>query len=492
MNNLEFRRQFLISPVECNRLSGWKHEKAGDYNIYVHPDCDLIRYGKDDNKELVLIGYFFNPNQPQKLTGQILDEISVCSTINDITLKLYDLAGRFVLFVRYNRDYYILNDACGLKSVFYTKYNSLFFAASQPLLLKLVTGIENGPRYYSYFSSKYVKNNREHWIPAGTSLFENVSQLVPNHYLDISRLIQVRFWPVKEIRKNDPDDSVEHFSSLLKNTMSAASERFPIAISLTSGLDSRMILSACRDISHDIFFYTLRYRNLKKNSGDIRIPGALLSGLGYSHHIIDCRKKEQNGEFLKIYSGNTDIPHLNDWGIIAAGIYSEYPEERIAVKGNCAETGRCYYYEEGTHKPVTSAGDFTRFEKGWQEIGFIRDQIEAWYGEIKDPDINFGYDLLDLFYWEHRMGSWQAGSQLEWDIVQEVFTPFNNRELIDIMLSVDPAYRSYPDYQFFFTAMGKLWKEVLKEPVNPESVKSRMRRMIKKSLISSGLFKDRY
>ncbi len=64
------------------------------------------------------------------------------------------------------------------------------------------------------------------------------------------------------------------------------------------------------------------------------------------------------------------------------------------------------------------------------------------------------------------MGNWQAMSQLEWDIVHEVFTPFNCRTLLENLLSVDEKYRVHDDPIIFRRIITDLWAEVLSEPIN--------------------------
>ena len=86
------------------------------------------------------------------------------------------------------------------------------------------------------------------------------------------------------------------------------------------------------------------------------------------------------------------------------------------------------------------------------------------------------------------MGNWQSQGQLEWDIVQEVFTPFNNREIIDLMLGTKPEYRKGPDYILFKEVMRNLWPEVLSVPINPRSSSFKIKRYSKKFLTGVGLF----
>ncbi len=493
VNNLKFRRQFLLSPQKCEDLKDWQLKPLGKYHLYVHPDCELTVLNSP-SMHLALVGYIIDPADGNKLNQNILEDISQSNTLTGVCKKLYNYGGRFVLIIKQSEEYYIFHDACGLKSVFYTKYANEFYAASQPLLFKLFMPLDKGEKYHSYFNSAYVKSALEHWIPSGISLYDNVYQLVPNHYLQFSTCSQVRYWPDKERAEIPFDDGIKKASALLSKIMAAANQRYKLALALTGGLDSRCVLSACKPIAKDLFFYTLQYRDLTHSSNDIRIPHEILEKLGLNHNVIDCRKPLDPG-FSEVYVNNTDIPHLYDWGLIAHGMMAEYPSEKIVVKGSCAEIGRCAFYKTGTHKEISSVeillttianGMFSL--NGWKEIPFIKKRVSEWLKEVRDDKSNMGHDVLDLFYWEQRMGSWQSQSQLEWDIVQEVFTPFSNRALLETMLSVNAKYRHKPKYQFFDALIRNLWQETLAVPFNPKSKARKMRILVNDVLKKLGIF----
>jgi hypothetical protein len=52
------------------------------------------------------------------------------------------------------------------------------------------------------------------------------------------------------------------------------------------------------------------------------------------------------------------------------------------------------------------------------------------------PDRIFNYDMFELFYWEHRMGSWQSLQIMDLDVAQDTFILYNNRHILRKMLSV--------------------------------------------------------
>jgi len=99
----------------------------------------------------------------------------------------------------------------------------------------------------------------------------------------------------------------------------------------------------------------------------------------------------------------------------------------------------------------------------------------------------YGINVLDLFYWEQKMGNWQAMSQAEWDIAQEVFCPFNCRSLLTTLLSVDEKYRRPPEYQLYEKLIRYLWPETLSLPINPSKG---FRSTIKGLLVRANLFQS--
>ena len=479
VSNLLFRRQFLITPDTCASLGHWQHLYFGQYNLYAHPDLEIsTATTTDTNVTVTLLGYIIDPNFPDRSNADILSTIlNLTDSVERISDYLSTVSGRFVLIISTATETFLFHDPCGLRSVYYTKYNGQVFVGSQPLIIKQILPLKYGERFFSYFQSSYPKINIEHWLPSGCSLLEEVQHLVPNHYLCFSTVEQIRYWPKKPLPKKRVNEIVTEAADLLKRLMIAANNRFELALPLTAGLDSRILLGASKSISSEIYFYTLQYRNLDSSSNDIKIPVALLKDLGLNHNLIDCRRPVTE-EFRDIYEQNALPAHMDDWGIIACGMLDTYPQDRVCVKGNCSEIARCYYYKNGTHRPITSSDQIVALEEGWHKIPFVRDYMSTWYDRAIEAATEANIDILDLLYWEHRMGSWQAQSQLEWDIVQEAYTPFNHRGLLELLLSVPAELRSAPNYLVYKMMLEVLWPEVMRYRVNPTTTKQRVKNIL--------------
>jgi|TARA_R110000744_G_scaffold103809_2_gene198929 hypothetical protein len=489
MDNLKFRRQFLLSPKPAEELTNWQVRKFGNSYLHVHPDLEL-NYVESGNKTLILLGYWLSPHFCEKTNKDLLEEITKLETNEKVFIEfLNKLVGRFVLMIKINDTFKVFHDACGLRTVYYSVNNDGLHLASQPELFKLIFTLEGNKEREEYFNSDYVKKTKEHWLPCGITLFNSVSQLLPNFYYNSNSNNQIRYWPTpnQQIKTRTPEDGAKAMVDLMDKTMKCANVRFDIALAMTAGLDSRLLLSATKKIAKEIFFYTLKYRDLTINSADIRIPRIVLTRLGFKHNVIDCTEKAEN-KFLERYQNNTSNSHLDDWGTIASGIHKGFPKNRVALRGNCVEIGRSAYFQKLILNGDITPDQLIGIVPGWRDLSFLNEYLSKWLKEVKQFE-KLGYDIRDLFYMEHRVGSWQAQSQLEWDIAQEIFIPFNNREIIEVMLSVDSQYRNKQNYSFFTEAINLLWPEVLSEPINPISTKDKLRGFIKSILTSLGLFK---
>jgi hypothetical protein len=75
-----------------------------------------------------------------------------------------------------------------------------------------------------------------------------------------------------------------------------------------------------------------------------------------------------------------------------------------------------------------------------------------------------GHDPLDMFYWEHRIGTWQVLQLLDFDVVHETILPFGARRLINMMLAL-PLEDRWPNV-LMPRLIRMAWPELLDVPLN--------------------------
>jgi hypothetical protein len=467
---LLFRRQFVLGPRFVEEFTWWKRIPVrSDLFLTVHPDLQTHQVAQA-NKRITLLGYILDPNRPEANNGDILKhlllKLRTCGNLDDFFKYTYDFGGRWILLVDNGKEMRLFNDATGLRQVFYIKLSSSeIWCASQPGILASVLSLEMDAEAVEFFNA-YPKfdniwSSKEYFWPGDASPYREVLHLLPNHYLNLKTGLCRRYWPSGNLNRMSPKEAVATCGSMLENLMRSASKRFSLALTLTAGLDTRMVLAASRHMKDGIYYFSLVYWNRSKEHPDIKVPSRLLKKLGLKHHVIRCPESMES-EFAEIYGTNVTTAH-DVYGTIAEGLYHYYPQDRVCVKGNCVEIAkfrsRQPESDDGTITPETLAR-VTRYPTHT----FTLKAFEKW---LSDAKCRYNISVWDLFQWEIKHGGWQPMTQLEWDIVQEVFTPFNCRSLLTTLLSVDESDRKIPDFTLYMSMIAELWPEVLSEPINP-------------------------
>lgn len=476
--SLMFRRQFLLTSSTTDRLPDWTTLPFGELTLYAHPELGVTMHtDPGTGVHFLLLGFVIDRDRPEHTDADVLARLATARAGGMWWEEFANLTGRFVLVVTDGDDVQVMHDPCGLRTVEYTFENG-FHAASQAGLLAFVAPVARGEKYRQYVESDYGINVREDHLSADTTLFDGVDRLTPNHVLHATTTRQQeRFWPTQAAPALVATEPVAvEALAVLRASITAAANRFPLAQPLTCGIDSRTLLAAAKPLSSKIWFYTMVYRWLSPASPDLTVPGALLRRLGQPHHILNAKQTPPQA-FIDHYAANSPMAHTND-ATIAYGLYRGYPTNMVAVKGNAAELIKCYYNQDGEPLTITSAEDLIDLIPRWNTVPFIVDSISAWYDRTLPVATDLGWELDLLFHWEHQLGTWQAQSQLEWDIVQDVYTPFSDRRLITAMLAATPHDRKPSNHALLERVIQLAGDELLEPPINPNPRAERVRHFV--------------
>ena len=471
---LLFRRQFLLSSDASHALPNHHGiTLAGCYHLSVHKDLELTHL-KNESKSLTLLGFMLDPERPEASNEQILlrliEDFSQC---RDLFVLTETLGGRWVLIAHDGSETMVMHDATGQRQVHFNYDPGLgrLMCASEPGVMAEQLGLSMDPDAVDFIRSRPTDDYEIYWMPGDTSLFAGIKALLPNHALFLSTGICERFFPQASPTLTDHASILAECLHLIRGQFESASRRFPLAIPMTAGWDSRLVLALNQDGADDLYAFTLVYPHLPMRSRDVAVPARLLGKLGIAHHVIPY-PKQQDAEFKKVFRRNNVAANDAYCGDIQA-LHDHYPGERVCVTGDAAEIVKCYYERSAPESAPITAGKLAEFSRLGSHPFVIR-AFERWLASVEGPSI----DLLDLFCWEQMSGRWQAKIRSEYDIVQESFSPLNNRRLLRIMLEIDQQMRRAPDFKLFAELIETLWANVLSEPINPPEFVSNKRRII--------------
>lgn len=487
IDTLLHRRQFLLGREDPLILPQWPRvDCGGGLCLAAHGDLTVVQVGRD-RQRVTILGEILDPSDSNAgnddIAAELLRTLERGADWNALIETTFRFGGRWIVIAVSGGEARLVHDAAGTKQVYYTDTRSSaklpLWCASQPGLLAELLGLATDPEVDALMQSEVFRREPQYWWPGDSSPISEVRLLLPNHYLDLNSGRPHRYWPTRSRTPVSLGEAVERCSGILRGTVLAASKRYPLTLPITAGFDSRVVLAAARPIAHELNYYTFVFKKyLNSNHPDVIVPRRLLRRLGLEHHVIRCRNKRDRS-WTQIYRRNhVAAANHDDWATISQGLYEHQPDGLLRMTATVSEIARCFYSKACRGKSLSA-----RTLSGITGLGssaFVISHFERWLERLPE---GYGYDPLDLFYWEQRAGSWAAMNFQEWDIVQDVFSPFNCRELLVTMLAVEEQYRRPPAHVLHTRIMGHLWPQLLGEPLNPpprrRNPKSRVRQQPK-------------
>ena len=450
---------------------------VGTYHVYHCPT--LATYCKQDElnqKHVVLFGYASKPEKWEFTETELLDQLLKLESIDHIARYISRIVGRYSIFILINGDGYVFHDPAGLRTVYYIISPGITVFGTQPLILSEFCKLEAGYKVELFFHSNYFKNADEYWLPAGLSVYENVQQLVPNHYLRLITKKEVRYWPFEPLKKLSFDDTVDYLSRYLSDSVLNASKKIDLVLPLTSGLDSRILLASSKKCIDNIICYTrIHKKNINKYHQYISIPSKILKSFGHKHNIIiaDCSVTPTVEERYKL---NNSTSRFQD-SVTLFSSSTEIIRNKYVMYGNVSELIKIRKSDNN----YLSLHDFDIIPNGWFEIGFVNLHLEKWYDTAVNIYEEFGLHPYELFYWEHRLGNWAARAYNENDLAFDVYTPFNSRDILSTAMMLDISQRELPEGKLHRAVINQLWPEIDKYPYNKRNIVGVMKAMIRKT-----------
>lgn len=336
-------------------------------------------------------------------------------------------AGRHVVFFRSPDRAGVLGDATGCRTTFYDDDA----IASHTRLLS------DQPADDMPFARGFPGN----WTPV-----PGVRILTPNTWMDLSTRKVSRFWPrtpPATLTLDRAQDLVETYSA------SALRQGPPLALGLTAGIDSRTVAVAAFKAGVDPKTFT--YHRGAATQTDLDVARRIADRLGFPHATVTPRKPT---EAMRERLGRATW-HAHHINIVEP--MAEALDGRAVVSGHLLEIGRSFYGAHRRHGRDLSTAEQLAGHYHDNLRKSLRDGIDAYGRERwmataveafddfnRTSDFQTGARLIDpfdLFYWEHRMGTWQSLILLERDFYAEPYMPFNCRAIFAAMLGVPRSLR---------------------------------------------------
>ena len=460
-----FRRQFLLTRQSSFDLA-WKRKPLQDFNLYTHHEVELT-CSKFNGNEIVMAGSVYNWEKPEQCNREVLDNLARTNSLEAFLSELSKYAGHYVIIYRDKYNFILLNDACAQYEIYYDTSFTTF--GSQPKLMCQVIEPEQhtSKSAIDFYSSRKFLSKK--LFVGDTTHHGNIKHLLPNHYIDLNQKTVVRYFPSQPAARLSIEEVAPKACQMLKGYIKAVAARKNIAMAVTGGYDSRVLFLASLD--EDCKYFVLQHKNMTERHFDITVPKQLTQMHGKAFEVIPDALTFEN------ISDSVDFPR----NILKA---SKYFENHIYLNGSISEIARNFY---GFNKTVSA--DDLAFINGYGGFDHVVYTYGRWLNANATLFEKYGYNTLDMFYWEERMGIMVAKEKTMRNALgMEVFSPFCSRELLVLLLSTPRKDRDKHINRLYDAILLELSPLVRKIPVNPSFKSDAIRLMTKLKIY--GIYRD--
>jgi len=275
------------------------------------------------------------------------------------------------------------------------------------------------------------------WTP-----YEGVKTLFANNALwssCVSRsAVQRRFYPFQRLPVRSSASIQAEFEARL-TLCTELSIQGTAVFSLTGGGDSRTTLAACvhANICKDLTAFTyIRSESADKAQfDDVFAASRRARQAKVPHLVFPVEAVDFSSDFHKWYAAS--FPRGARYPSLARAYYEHLPHDCTVLISTVAEIGTVFYAERAEKNPVPAA----LAEKFTQSAARSSPELIATMSEYIEEtgfteDALYGFDWQDLFYWEHRNSKWGSLWYAEVDMTGFAIVPYNDRRLIELMLSL--------------------------------------------------------
>lgn len=331
----------------------------------------------------------------------------------------------------------------------------------------------------------YLGVDGQGWFPAGLTAHDGLIRLLPNHYLDLDSWTVKRSWFGPKMQTDNPSEVVEECIEIIQAQIEALiNGPKRVAMALTAGRDSRMLLACARPFLDQLDFATVVVPDRQETDTVMALRIAAKFGLPHLSLERTVADPQQRALFMRrgghCYGDSNSRFHPSIWPLA---------ESHVMVSGVGGEAARAFFWRDtdSPQTPLTAAGLTARF--GLRKNAALTERLEGWLDVLQGTNT---LHMLDLAYHEHLNGSW-AGVQFCSDPTLVRQGPLMTTRMAELMMQLPGEWhktsrlhneiiiRKWPELGklpyntlgFFHNKFGKLRKAVKKPKLVMKVIRKR-------------------
>lgn len=450
--NSYYTRGFYLSKKKRvdSFLEGWSCLYIGGYVFQFHPKTSFqVAQGSTGETSVVIIGLPADLEDinagPQKITNTSLNLLEN-NGFDAFQKYIAYLGGRFIaVTIKHSRNIIVMPDCHATYACYYTEKNGGAFS-SHINLLGTIENLDINEVARAIVNSPEYKAPGGKYYPGLMLPYEKALTLFPNCQLEnqfhSSIIKHKRFYPFPNLDlsyNSSKYDLILKFKNLLLLNIKSIVKDQTFYVSLTGGMDSGVTLSSIIKGSLDRKAKAFTYFNSSAVTNEAVNDVISASRRAFSsnipHKVVDLKPLEIGSSFHKMYTKT--FRYGARFPSLARAYYEELPHDALSLVSTCSETGTVFY-QERKEKDISAKLLSEKFSNS--EIKKNKNLLESFENYIEHSDFKHSslkpFDFYDIFYWEHRNAKWASLWYAEADLSHFTVVPFNQRGIIETMLSL--------------------------------------------------------
>ena len=201
--------------------------------------------------------------------------------ITDIIKAAARFAGNYVIFISLNNNFYAFSDATACMQINYALDEICLSSFDHVVATTLALPVDNRALRIR-MSSDFVAA-----MPNDITIYQGVKTVLADHYINIRSRTTTRYYPYGELQYfENPHDVLKRHVDLIDNIVKEYAKYYKIVSPLTSGWDSRVVVSFLFKNIEDFQSYIFVHKYMTEITDDLRIPREICKCLEITHREI--------------------------------------------------------------------------------------------------------------------------------------------------------------------------------------------------------------
>lgn len=435
----------------------WRERTIGKFRVFVHKDQDYCVHA-DGKLTFLMIGHAYDP-----FDGNYEEAVLLARAAEEYRKskeaffeQINGWTGIYCVFV-FGKDVLAVQDCAGIKALYYGEIDGKALFTSHPQLAADLYGLEMDPFIKKLVNNRFY-NIGNRYLPGDLSPFSEIKRIGANVYLwcdEENSMTVRRFYPTRPLQmcktEEECDEAVREACRIMHKNIELATKKWSrCAISLSGGTDSKTTLACANGLYDKLSFFSFQSKDTE--IVDSTAAHEICDKIGLQHDIYPI--PAENSEIEDYEELRAIIVH--SYGYVR-GLAEREIRKHICmyrwdhfdteIKSWISEVVRVFFERKyGMKFPRRlTPRHFSIFQtRYFASPGLLRksDKVYKEYMEKFDlTEPKFNYEHTDLYYWEVRMSSWGMMVTQSLDLCHRITFPFNNRKLVELMLTLPREYR---------------------------------------------------